>query len=276
MENKQLEELKRIELDLLKAFIDVCKKLNLQYFVAGGTAIGTIRHKGFIPWDDDIDLMMFRDEYNVFINNAQELLPPGYFLQTYSTDTGYMELFAKIRNSNTTFIEKQIQNIDMNHGVFIDIFPIDGYPSGCKGRHLLFRGKLTKLAVASNYFPKTFKRVVLGNLCKILLFSFNKKTLLRRFDKACSKFRAKDHYQSICYGGVWGKKEIFLTEHCGDGRIMRFEDVDVFVPQNIEDYLTMKYGDFMQLPPKEKQHSHHGTTVIDTEKPYTFYLSKKK
>ena len=114
---------------MLQEFIDVCTVLNLKYYALGGTLLGVVRHRGFIPWDDDIDVGMPRADYEIFIAKAQMLLADGYFLQTFKTDKEFPANFAKIRNNNTTFIETSIGHLHVNHGVFIDVFPLDYYPN---------------------------------------------------------------------------------------------------------------------------------------------------
>ena len=97
-----------MELEILKEFIGVCANLNLRYFLAGGSVLGTIRHNGFIPWDDDIDVIMPRKDYEIFLEKGQSLMQKQFFIQTYKTEPDYVMGFAKIRNSNTTFIEKSL------------------------------------------------------------------------------------------------------------------------------------------------------------------------
>ena len=125
----QKDQLKEIQLDLLKKFINACEKLNLEYYIIAGTLIGAIRHKGFIPWDDDIDVAMKRKDYNVFIKRAQEFLPQeDYFVQTSASDPEWPMNYCKLRNSKTTFVECSVKKLHINHGVYIDIFPLDYYP----------------------------------------------------------------------------------------------------------------------------------------------------
>lgn len=123
-----MNELQQKERDLLKIFIDFCDKNKLTYFLVGGTLLGAIRHKGFIPWDDDIDVAMPREDYDKFIVLASKHFTKDkdVFFQNYRTDKYYPYVFSKLRDSNTTFIEKIYKHVDMNHGVYIDIFPIDG------------------------------------------------------------------------------------------------------------------------------------------------------
>lgn len=126
--NSTLEQLKVVELEMLKEFISVCKKLNLRYYALGGTLLGAVRHKGFIPWDDDIDIGMPRADYEIFIRKAQTLFPDHLFIQSIHSENDYLMCFAKLRNSHTTFIESSLRDFKINHGIYIDIFPLDFYP----------------------------------------------------------------------------------------------------------------------------------------------------
>ena len=129
-----MNELQKVELDILQHFIEACEKLNVQYFLVCGSALGAKRHGGFIPWDDDMDVGMYREDYNKFMEQAPAILPEGYFLQNYKTDPAYSNVFAKLRNSNTTYIEKTAAELKINHGIYIDIFPLDGYPEDTEER----------------------------------------------------------------------------------------------------------------------------------------------
>ena len=129
---EQLQKMQEVEIDLFKAFIEVCQKLQLKYYLLGGTLLGAVRHKGFIPWDDDIDVGMPRKDYEIFIQKAQDLLPEHYFVQTLYSEPTIPYNFCKIRNSNTTFVEYSIKKLNINHGVYIDVFPLDGYPNDKK------------------------------------------------------------------------------------------------------------------------------------------------
>ena len=119
-----MNELQQKELDLLKEFVKFCELHNLTYFLIGGTLLGAIRHLGFIPWDDDIDVGMPRPDYDRFCELAEKHFVGDIFFQSYRSDKGYPYIFSKLRNSNTTFIEKIYRHVPMNHGVYIDIFPL--------------------------------------------------------------------------------------------------------------------------------------------------------
>ena len=126
----EVKSLWRIELDLLEIFIGICKKHNLRYMAFGGTLLGAVRHHGFIPWDDDIDICMFREDYDKFLKIAATELPDGIFLQTPVSDPEYLFGFTKLRNSNTAALENYLikKHFCINQGIFIDIFPLDYLP----------------------------------------------------------------------------------------------------------------------------------------------------
>ena len=121
-----MNDLQKRLLVIFKAFAEVCEKHNLSYFLNGGSCLGAIRHKGFIPWDDDIDVMMPREDYEKFLTLQKEYEGTPYFIQCWKTDPHYIYGYAKLRDSSTTFIEDNYVNHRINHGVWIDIFPIDG------------------------------------------------------------------------------------------------------------------------------------------------------
>ena len=130
IDQETLNRMHLLHLDILKEFIRICNKYELRYFLLGGSCLGTVRHQGFIPWDDDIDVGMPRPDYERFMEIAQNELPEYYFLQNSKTDPDYPLCFAKIRDSRTTFIERSVSHLNINHGIYFDIFPLDGLSNG--------------------------------------------------------------------------------------------------------------------------------------------------
>jgi len=124
----QLKKMQKLELQALEEFISLCQNLGLTYYLLGGTMLGAVRHKGFIPWDDDIDVGMPRKDYDTFVNQAQKYISSNYYVQTHKSDPEYPFNFAKIRINNTTYIESKLASKSMNHGIYIDVFPLDVYP----------------------------------------------------------------------------------------------------------------------------------------------------
>ena len=260
--------LKITELNILKAFICICKENKLQYYLVGGSAIGAIRHQGFIPWDDDIDVGMPRKDYNRFLEIAQVSLPDYYFLQTYETDPEYLANFAKIRDSRTTFIESSMKNRRINHGVYIDVFPLDYYPEKhekwFKFIELLQSARLSKEFASQ----PSFKMRVTQFIALILFPSVN--LTLRKRNEHIQSVEVSSKITNFC--GAWGDRETVPAQLFGEGYLVAFEDIEVLVPKDYDTYLQHIYGDYMKLPPAEKQVSHHHTEIIDLDKPYTEYL----
>ncbi|WP_413854061.1 LicD family protein [Candidatus Ruminimicrobium bovinum] len=274
-----IKKLQQVELKILEQFINICNKENLQYYVLGGTLLGAVRHKGFIPWDDDIDVAMPRKDYEKFLNVAQKYLSQEYFLQTYISDKEYFLNFAKIRNSNTTFIQNCFSKCNMNHGIYIDIFILDYYPINkikclllnLKNKIFLFR--INEIYNLSKADYSLYKKFCVKSLAKILkIFYPNIYSVLIKRDILFKSIKKSNLITN--YGGLYGKKEVSPIEWFGKGINLQFENLTVKAPIEYDKYLTQIYGNYMKLPPKEKQISNHPTDIIDLEKPYTEYIKK--
>lgn len=277
LDSETLKRIQQIETDMLKEFVSVCEKLNLPYFLLGGTLLGAIRHQGFIPWDDDIDIGMLRKDYEVFLAKAPALLPSHLFLQTNISDPCWYANFSKIRNSNTTFIETSSAHLPIHHGVFIDIFPLDDYPKS-KLQQKIFsiknRWYIKKIYSAfvlnENNGKKTAKESVVSVLHKLTFLTTEKAVQKReKLLKNCN-----DAVLVANHCGAWGKKEIVPKEWYGKGCKVVFEGIQTTVPEHYENWLTQVYGDYRKLPPEEKRVTHHFTEVIDLDTPYTAYTTK--
>lgn len=271
----QLAQLKTCQLAIFKQFVSVCERLGLRYFVIGGTLIGAVRHQGFIPWDDDIDVAMPRVDYERFLQRAQALMPEYYFLQTFETDPAYPANFAKIRDSRTTFIETSVSKLDINHGVYIDIFPLDYYPENSWKRVWLeFRKKVLTVRVAAQFYLPNEKLHFIKNLVRGVskIFCPSAAVAVRRREWLFTNVKKNG---LLCnYGGAWGNKEIFPASWFSDVCVMHYEDLVVYGPKDYDKILKHVYGDYMQLPPEEERVGHHYALVVDLERPYTEYMGK--
>lgn len=267
--------LKSIQKEMLQCFIEICKNERLQYYLLGGTALGAVRHGGFIPWDDDIDVGMPRQDYEKFLVVAPKYLPEYYFLQCLKTEKYCPFNFAKIRDSRTTFIETTVQKIPMNHGVFIDVFPLDGYPAKRRSQKLLKRKVrlLTRRISAVFTLEKRPRRVrfILLSLLSFLLFPGCRGALQAR-DRLFRKYNYQSCDLVANHCGAWGEKEIMPKDYFGEGSSGAFEGVEVILPGRPDKYLSRLYGDYMTPPPPEKRIGHHDCTVIDLDRPYTYYV----
>ena len=277
MSETQLMRLKEIELDMLGAFIDCCRSLHLNYYLLGGTLLGAVRHKGFIPWDDDIDVGMPRSDYEIFLKEAQKLLPDHYFIQSRSSDPEVLNNFAKIRDSRTTFIEKSVKDRRIHHGVYIDIFPLDYYPDK-KPNQLIFdfKNKVLSLRIREGYsLPDNlrhslFKERIIKLLIRIIAIKYHTLSdALEAREKLYSSVKSSSLIAN--FSGTWKRKEIVPADWFGKGINGSFEGYNVLLPKAYDKWLTHVYGNYMELPPAEKRVPHHYTEVIDLDHPYTDY-----
>ena len=269
-----MTNLQKTELEILRAFVDICDRLHLRYYLVCGSALGAVKYGGFIPWDDDIDVALRREEYEIFCREAPSLLPKEYFLQTHKTDPAYPWISAKIRDSRTAYIEQASAHLDIHHGVFIDVFPLDGYPVEKRKISALERRKtIYKLLLLSAYRGNYSRKVQL--LMQVLrLAGIPRKTA--EISERCQRIFAAYPTETsplLCNHGNWqGKLEYARREQYGEGILMSFEGLPVRVPELFDEYLTQKYGNWRGDPPPREQIGHHYYTVMDLNRPYTDYL----
>ena len=270
-----MNDLQKIELEILKEFIRVCDMLGLHYYLVCGTALGAAKYQGFIPWDDDVDVALARKDYEEFILKAQPLLPKNIFVQNYRTDPAFPKMFTKLRRSDTTYIEKASARLDINHGVFIDVFPLDGYPDNAVEQNRLEKQKKKiKLRLSSAFdFDYNLKAKVFFKLERLL--GVHKRTALyaERLDRLVSSYDTETS-ELWCNHGNWQKSLDYTPkEWFGDGVEAGFEGLRVTIPAEYDAYLSRKYGDWRADLPPEEQKSHHYCEVCDLEHSCTEYIN---
>ena len=263
-----------ILLDLLFVFDDICKRHNLHYYLFYGTLLGAVRHKGFIPWDDDIDVAMPRDDYEAFLKLTNDIKPP-YFLQTPYTDPGYFYTFAKIRNSNTTGVVQLFENQTFNHGIWLSIFPLDRWDDdGGLEKYEQIRRLATDCSTYMrinnpNLGPKDRERVETyrGNRLK----DYEE---IQRLAQSCKNSESKYVMTAVITQGRYDQKLLDAADF-KESIPMAFEGLEVSVPCGYDHLLRVWYDDYMQLPPKEERGVWHSGTVFDADIPYKDYLHNK-
>lgn len=275
-----MNQLQKAELELLRAFINVCLKLNLRYYLVCGSALGAVKYNGFIPWDDDIDVALPRQDYTVFVERAQEYLPNSFFLQNYRTDPEFPCFYCKLRDSRTTFIESSIRHRRMNHGVYIDVFPLDGYPSDSRTAQKLERAKarLNLRLASANAFSKNQKLTTKVYFMAERLVGCHRRTdqYAKKLDDLLSSYPAEESKLWCNHGNWQGAREYAPVEQYGKGIEAVFEGVSVRIPEKYDAYLTQKYGDWRADLPDEEKIGHHYFAVCDLTRPYTDYCDRKK
>lgn len=276
-----------LQVDILNEFKRICEKYGLRYFAIGGTCIGAIRHAGFIPWDDDIDVAMPHADYEKFRAVAKNELTAPFELYDPHDHVSANINFLKVHNANTAFIEDGVVPFpDGYKGVFIDVMPIYGLPKGkWKTRYLL---EWHGLALRKNGYVRIpsietkdpFSKIVFlttGSVRKKGNYNHYLKKLEDRFRKY-----SFEGAEQIFFGWrtmeFWKikaryKRMVFPARLFADFKEVPFESTTIRVPIGYDEYLTQDFGDYMQLPPEEERFI-HSTAVIDLEKSFREYAGK--
>ena len=267
MDNETLRKVQLAQLEIGKEIKRVCDENGIKYFLDSGTLLGAIRHKGFIPWDDDMDMGMLREDYERFIEIAPKELKPEYFLQTWKTDKSYPYAFAKIRKKGTVFIEAVSQKTNAHNEIFVDVFPYDIYPDD-----ETVRTKLTKKIMLLKYSlwmkdgmtPWLRHKSVLDRLLVkyvphyFYALTHSRDAMIAEYEKLMPMHNAEtSKYYVEQSGGTPFGKWIIPTECFKDFIEVKFEDTMFLVPEKYDLYLKTVYGDYMQLPPVEKRGNWH-------------------
>ena len=277
-----LKKIWAVELDLLHAFITVCEEHNLSYFLDGGTLLGAVRHKGFIPWDDDIDVIMPREDYDKLFEIANTVFKPPYFFQTTISENGFFRTHAQLRNSNTTGFIDIDKNKNVNKGIFLDIFPLDGIPNSRFKQWLLRkRIEIQKKILAYEYDMDYVKLPLKGKInFKLIHFFFSIYPFKRFYNYFNHKTLAKySNKETDLVGDLslkW-RENVHWKREWFDGYIyMDFENIKARVPLFYKEILNRQYGDFMKIP-KNKNAANgrcHGTITFDPDLPYSEYFKR--
>lgn len=260
-EEISLEETKPILVDILSSYANFCKQNNLRYFLSYGTLLGAVRHNGFIPWDDDIDVMMPRPDYMRFLDLTRNGL--GSNLKVYSLENteNYIYPFAKLIDTRTILIESDVKNSN-ELGAYIDIFPIDGLPSGEKEirKHYKKLGFL-KMIHSVSVTPKNNWNNIIENIIKKTIKKtcslYGAKRIAMDMNRLANKyeFNKAEKIGVVVWG--YGLREAINKSSLIESVEVTFENRKYLAPLNYAEYLTNIYGNYMELPPIENRVSNH-------------------
>ncbi len=256
----QLNEVMETEEKLLREFSRFCEEHELKYYLAFGTLIGAVRHKGFIPWDDDIDVMMPREDYEKFLKLYQD--PSGrYEIGCIQKDKKYPYASAKFFDALTRIHEYRYRPYRM--GIYIDIFPLDSLGNDMKKikRHILYIkiiGKILDLVTYDSTCQRTYlKKFTLAFLQPCMRW-INHEKLIEKMTISNMKMDSENpRFCGVLTAGRHGLKQIYRTDWFEPYRQMEFENNHYRVPYRFDKVLKREYGDYMQLPPPEQQVTHH-------------------
>lgn len=262
MNNKDLDKVKKIELEVMKYFVDICKKNNLTYYLFWGTLLGCIRHKGFIPWDDDIDVAMPPEDYLKFLKIMEKEESKDFYLQNISNTKYCSFIFTKIRKYHTTMVEKDLNYLPFKKGINIDIFPLLKYPSSKLGKiRFMYRLRLSALMVNRDVYGTDFKGKVIYYVLHLLPRGLINKIVLRKMNKLLTY---NGDFKEYCI------RQDFMFDKNLFSKIEKpFEKEMMSVPKGYDKILTKLYGDYMTPPPMDKRYGHgEGNILLSFTKEY--------
>ena len=264
-----------VQLDLLQKLQFVCKKYGLKCFAYGGTLLGAVRHHGFIPWDDDIDVALNREDYNKLCEIADKEFSEPYFFQTALSDRNYFIGHARLRNSNTTGIVSFLSNHVYNNGIYVDICVYDQVPQNeIEFKFLLMKVKMFRFLLANYYHNSTnshIKRNLL-NLYKPFKKVLTYEKLFKLYKKTCESYKDSNTMrvallctpEFIQYEGTFSGITNLIE--------VDFEFLKIFIPANYDYMLSKAYGDYMKFPPVDQRGKWHEDIITyDPDIPYLEY-----
>lgn len=262
LDEKKLRELQIAELDSLNFFDDFCRSHGLTYYMCGGCLIGSIRNKGFVPWDDDVDVLMPRPDYEQFIRLYKEENPSERFILLDGTkEQTYGNIFAVLMDTNHTLVKEYQKDMDMPHGIPLDIFPIDGLASRKGARLVQYAWTMIYSLFRSGIVPKN-QGGLLSFGSKVLLGVFRGKSIRYKIWKFAEKrmsrysFETSDNVAELC-AGFYFMKKVYPRKIYDGVTEVEFEGRKYLSMKNFDDYLKIPFGNYMELPPEEERVAHH-------------------
>ncbi len=268
-DDKVLKKIQKYQADMLKDFVDVCKKYNIEYFAIAGTGIGALRHSGFIPWDDDIDIAMPRKDFIKFIDVYEKEIGDKYYFNYCETDVNFPLMTAHLIYKGSKFVNHNLEESGCNNGIYLDIFPYDNVSRKKLKKFIQFCGcfVFSKLLILRGIKKPVFNYS--GFSGKILEKSFACVHYVLRFLRISKKFLYKANYkfatmanneENVNYisflSGTFPKFYEIDFNKLYPLKKIEFEGIKINFPNNIEEILTTMYGDYMKMPDPEKRYNH--------------------
>ncbi len=265
---EELRKLQLTQVEILKDIDEFCVANNIPYSIAFGTVLGAVRHGGFIPWDDDVDICMLREDYNRFISLWKD--NDKYLLQNHSTNPDFTQTFTKIRKRNTAFVQTTDVGKDFHKGIFVDIFPFDRVAEGGVKRKIQILNSVLYALYSRGYTPKN--NGTLMRLCSSIILKLKPKS---KYDAAAQKQLKKltkyNHnkklkiYSVSTFGNMKKEYDSDLFENLSR---IKYENITVSVFNKYDQFLSYFYGDYMKLPPVSERNWTHRPIKIDFEHEY--------
>ncbi|WP_288617925.1 phosphorylcholine transferase LicD [uncultured Eubacterium sp.] len=258
------------EMQILDVFDDICRKNNLKYSLAYGTLIGAIRHKGFIPWDDDIDVTMPREDYNKLLNIWNQVASSEYLLVNHNLYEGFNQNFSKIVAKNTTFLQEYNKDRadKFPQGFFIDIFPCDRIATNKIGKKLQFLANAVSMLYVRGYRSGTGGAIGIAERILLCVTPSFRKRIMKFTDRYAQKWNKSANSEWIAPCTFLDCRRAFSSTLFDSVIEVDFEDRKYLAVAEYDSYLKKVYGDYMKLPPVEKRVWSHKPIKIDFEYGY--------
>lgn len=270
---EELKILHNEEIEILKNVLEICNNNNIRTYMLGGTFLGAIRHKGFIPWDDDIDLGIPREEYEKLLKLCPQYLNKNYRLITLNDEESKYNYLCKIQSDNVKLYDDGCR-IEKTYGAWIDIFPLDGMPNNYilrqihKFNLLKHRAfwKLTEncgnVAINNNHRSRIEKIIIFIGLKFKVGNLFDKKREIFKIDKLLKKYKYEESRYIVNFMGAYKFKEMFERKIFDNSTKYKFETLELNGPKDYDFYLNQLYGDYM-TPPNKEERNPHNTKIIE-------------
>lgn len=266
-----MTELQSKLVDMMQWLHNVCEENHIRYYTIGGTTLGAVRHQGFIPWDDDLDIGVPRKEYDKLLAILRKQKTP-YIVDSIEDSDDYIYPYAKLFDTRTTLIEDMRR--PFKRGIFIDIFPLDGAGNTEQEKKTTYK-KIRKYMMLLH--AKVYKLDKGASLSKRLFYAFVKtfgflfpspKRLIEKITAIAKRWDFDECVYSGNIVGGWKKREIMKSAWFGKPQLVKFEHIQIYIPEHYDALLTDIFGDYMQPPPVEKRCSHHNYLSYDLNKSY--------
>lgn len=264
-----LRKVQKVELEILDIVHKVCVENQLKYSLAYGTLIGAVRHQGFIPWDDDIDICMPREDYEKFLEIWPKYKFEDYILQNIETDEDFTQNFTKIRKNHTTFLQPKEEQYKYHKGFFIDIFPGDRVPDSKLKRQFQFFNMAVNLLYSRKFKSGSSSRII--SMVENILFLFPK-SFQKKYRKVSEKIVKKYNFNSelqYVFASTINDARIYYPNDIFENLILAdFEGKRFYIFKDYDTCLKIQYGDYMQLPPENERVWTHTPQMIDFHRNY--------
>ena len=276
MDDKILRQLQLAMLETLKVFDAFCRKHDIKYSLDAGSLLGAVRHQGFIPWDDDLDVCMSRAEYNRFLTLWVQEQPAGYILQNKENTPAYWQSFSKIRKDHTTFLQEEREAGNYHTGIFLDVFPLDRIPAG-KWQKRIYQWRCMNYQLLTREFvpPKAGRIVRLGSAVMLACTpKFCREKIRQNILRKITRFNDQHNLEIAAIETMVSLRKPFASDMLDAYVDLPFEDGKFMCFAGWDDHLRRKFGDYMQLPPEEERAWRHHPIVIDFERNYEELIQK--